>query len=306
MPASRKSSSVYHPRYWPHWLLVGVLRGLAFLPLSAQRWLGRNVGRLSYRLLKGRREITRINLSLCFPEKDGAEIEALVRAHFESVGIGFFETLSAWWKPSSTLAPHLRVEGLENLEAARREGGVILLTGHFTTLELAARALCEAGVTFHAMYRRHNDPVFERVMQRVRSKHSGRPALQREQLRPLVRALRQGEAIWYGPDQALPQGMLFVDFFGVPTPTLSATSKLAEYGRAKVVPFYPRREGRDLVVRIAPAWTDFPSDDLEADARRVNAALEDGVRMALPDYFWIHRRFKIRPPGMAPVYPKRK
>ena len=306
MQPSRTSSSAFHPRYWPHWLLVGVLRALAWLPLSAQRGLGRQLGRLSHRLLKRRREITRINLSLCFPDKAPDEIDALVRAHFVSVGIGFFETLSAWWQPSRVLAPRLKVEGLEHLEAAKREGGVILLTGHFTTLELAARALCEAGVTFHAMYRRHNDPVFERVMQALRSRHSGRPALQREQLRPLVRALRQGEAIWYGPDQALPQGTLFVDFFGVPTPTLSATSKLAEYGRARVVPFYPRREGRNLVVRIEPAWENFPSDDVAKDARRVNAALEEGVRMALPDYFWIHRRFKIRPPGLPPVYPKRR
>ena len=305
MPTPAANRSLLHPRYWPHWLLIGLLRLLAMLPLAAQRAVGSGLGRLAHRLLGRRRVITRTNLRLCFPDLPEAEIDALVHAHFRSIGRGLFETLSAWWKPSRALAPTLQVEGLEHLHAAQREGGVILLTGHFTTLELAARALCEAGVRFHAMYRPHNNPVFDHVMRDLRRQRSGAEALPRDRLRALVKALRGGGAIWYGPDQTLRQDSVFVDFFGVPTATLTATAKLARSGRARVVPFFARREGNRLIVRIDPAWENFPSGDERADARRVNAAIEDAVREAMPDYFWIHRRFKIRPPGAPSVYPRR-
>lgn len=303
MARRRKPSHRAHPRYWPVWLLVGTLRALALLPMGLLGGLGSGIGRLAYRLLPERRRVTRINLRLCFPQKTSGEIETLVHAHFVSVGRGIFETLAAWWKPASALAGRLQVEGLEHLHAAQAKGGVILLTGHFTTLELAARALCDAGVRFHAMYRPHGNPVIDHLMCRLRRKRSGAEALPREQLKPLVRALRSGGAIWYGPDQTLSRDSLFIDFFGVPTPTLTATAKLAHAGRARVVPFFPRRENGRLVVRVHPAWEDFPSGDAETDARRVNSAIEDAVREAVPDYFWIHRRFKIQPPGAAPVYP---
>lgn len=303
MADPRNTRQLTHPRYWPAWLLVGMLRLIALLPMRWLQLIGGALGRLTYRLLPGRREVTRINLRLCFPDYAEQAIDDLARAHFDSLGRGMLETLAAWWKPSRALAPWLSVEGIEHLRAAESEGGVILLTGHFTTLELGARALCEAGVVFHAMYRPHPNPVIDHVMRDMRRKRSGADALPRNELRRLLRALRAGGAIWYGPDQTLSRDSVFIDFFGVPTPTLTATAKLARAGQARVVPFFPRREGNRLVVRIHAPWPDFPGGDTEADARRVNSAIEAGVREAIPDYFWIHRRFKRRPPGSAPVYP---
>jgi KDO2-lipid IV(A) lauroyltransferase len=306
MAKKRTETHLAHPRHWPVWLLVGLLRVIALLPMGLLSALGSGIGRLTYWLLPARRRVTRINLRLCFPDKSSEAIEALVHAHFVSVGRGMLETLAAWWKPPKVLASRLRVEGIEHLHEAQAKGGVILLTGHFTTLELAARALCDAGVVFHAMYRSHGNPVIDHIMCRLRRKRSGAEPLPRERLRPLLRALRDGGAIWYGPDQTLPRDSVFVDFFGVPTPTLTATAKLASFGRASVVPFFPHRENGELVVRVLPAWENFPSGDEEADARRVNAAIEAAVREAVPDYFWIHRRFKLQPLGAPPVYPERR
>lgn len=253
--------------------------------------------------MPGRRHIARTNLQLCFPDMPAARIRVLTRAHFRSVGIGVFETLAAWWQSDAVVAPRVRVSGLENLAAAQRDGsGVILLTGHFTTLEMAARALCIAGVPFHAMYRPHNNPVFDREIREMRARRTGVAAIPRANLRALVRSLRAGGAIWYGPDQTLDRDIIFTDFFGVPTATLRATARLAGMGRARVVPFFARREGEMLHVVIQPAWENFPSGDEYADAQRVNAAIEHGTREAMADYFWLHRRFKLQPPGKPPVY----
>jgi KDO2-lipid IV(A) lauroyltransferase len=275
---------------------------LIWLPIPILVRAGDGLGWLSGRLLKSRRGVVITNLRLCFPDREANDLEALADAHFRSLGRGIFETGLAWWAPDWRLRSRCSVEGLEHLAAAQAQGGVLLLTGHFTTLEIAARALCLAGVRFHAMYRPYSNPIFDYYMHRWRAQRSGLDALPREDLRKLVRALRDGRAIWYAPDQSISREAVFVDFFGVPSLTLTATARLARMGRAKVLPYFPRREKGRWVVRFEPAWAEYPSGDDEADARKVNAALERGVEAALPDYFWIHRRFKQRPPGEASIY----
>lgn len=291
------------PPHWPTWLAIGVLRGLCLLPVPLLIRLGEALGLLASRLSPSRRRVALINFQLCFPDRSPAEHEHLVREHFKALGVGVFEAGLAWWASDARLRRHCRIEGREHLEAVRQQGrGMLLLTGHFTTLELGARLLCLAGQPFHAMYRPYNNAVADFCMHRWRENRSKLPALPRDELRPLVRALREGRAIWYAPDQTLdPRASVFAPFFGVPTLTLTATSKLAQIGRAAVVPYFPAREDGGWCIRIQPALTDFPGDDETADAARINAVLEQGMAPVLPQYFWTHRRFKRRPPGAPPL-----
>lgn len=292
------------PRWWPAWLALGGARLLTLLPIRWQQALGAALGRLVGRLLKRRRRVVRINLQLCFPALDPEAIEALVDGHFEALGLGLFEALQCWFVSDARLRPYIEVVGIEHLDAAQAGGrGVLLLTGHFTTLELAARAVCMTTRPFHAMYRPANNPFIDWWMRRMRELRSGLAALPKDDLRALIRALRAGGAIWYGPDQTLEvPGAAFVPFFGVPTLTLTATSRLAEMGRASVVPFFPERIGGRYRITLLPALENFPSGDDVADARRVNALLEDAIRKCPEQYFWTHRRFKHRPPGEPDVY----
>jgi len=292
------------PRWWLAWLGLGFARLLCALPIRWQQGLGAALGRLVGRLLGSRRRIVRINLELCFPELDPAAIEALVTGHFEALGIGLFEALQCWFASDARLAPFVEVVGIEHLDAAHADGhGVLLLTGHFTTLELAARAVRMTGRGFHAMYRPADNLFVDWWMRRMRELRAGLAALPKDDLRALIRALRAGGAIWYGPDQTLEvPGATFVPFFGVPALTLTATSRLAQMGRAKVVPFFPERHGGRYRITMQPALDNFPSGDDVADARRINALLEDAIRKCPEQYFWTHRRFKHRPPGAPDVY----
>ena len=119
-----------------------------------------------------------------------------------------------------------------------------------------------------------------------------------------MRVLRAGEAVWYGPDQTLDTtGSVFVPFFGRPALALTATGKLAQLGRASVLPYYPRYLGKGRwKVTILPPLDNFPSGDDTADAARVNRLLEDAVRAAPLEYFWLHRKYKFQPPGIEPPY----
>lgn len=302
--APRFSPRFLGPRYWPTWLALGLVRLLCQLPLSWLIAAGERLGRAFGRIAHRRRHVVDTNLRLCFPELEEAQRNYLIDAHFAALGAGIFETAAAWFSPDRKFRAIGEVTGLEHLQAARAGGhGVLLLTGHFTTLEIAARYLCLAGVRFHAMYRPLENPLFDYWMHGWREQRSGLPALPKDELRSLVRALRKGDAIWYGPDQTLEApNAVFVPFFGVPTLSLTATSRLADMGRARVVPFFPQRIGRRYRIVIGPALENFPSGDDSADARRVNALIEDAVRLCPEQYFWIHRRFKYQPKGMPDVY----
>lgn len=308
MAAPTLKSTHFHPRYWPTWLGIVAIWALSWLPISLLLALGSGLGWLAGKLLRGRRRVVRVNLELCFPEFDAKTRERHVDAHFRALGAGLFEAAIAWFSPDWRLRPRGEVVGLENLQAAQADGsGVLLLTGHFTTLEIGARYLCLDGVKFHAMYRPYNNAVFDYFMHRWREGRSGLPALPRDDLRVLVKALRNGKAIWYAPDQSLDQRIsVFAPFFGVPVGTITATARLAQMGRAKVVPYFPERVGGRYRVVIGKALEDFPAGDELADAMRVNQALEAGIRRAPAQYFWIHRRFKRVPPGTPNPYRKQR
>jgi KDO2-lipid IV(A) lauroyltransferase len=293
------------PDYWGTWLGITLLWLICQLPITWVLRLGDGLGRLAWRLMGRRREIVRTNLRLCFPQLDEAGREALARAHFSALGSGVFEAGLAWFASDARLAPYFRVEGQEHLDAALTSGcGLLLLTGHFTTLEIGARILCTTlRLPFHAMYRPYNNAVLDFCMHRWRERRAQLDALPRDDIRRLIRALREGHAIWYAPDQTLdPKLSVFVPFFGVPTLSLTATSRLARMGRAGVLPYFPRRDAQGWAIRFLPMLEAFPGEDETADAARINGVLEAGVHLAPAQYFWIHRRFKWRPPGEAKLY----
>ncbi len=305
-PAARRPlpRALLHPRHWPTWLGVGLVWLLSWIPVRVQMLLGAALGWCAGRLLRRRRQVVRVNLGIAYPQLSPVARERLVDAHFKELGRGVFETALAWFAPDWRLRRRGEVVGLEHLQAAMADGaGVLLLTGHFTTLEIGARFLCLAGVKFHAMYRPYNNAVMDHLMHGWREGRSGLPALAREDLRPLVRALRSGRAIWYAPDQTLDARLsVYAPFFGTPVRTITATARLAQMGRARVVPYFPQRVGGRYRITILPALSDFPGSDDVADAARINAVIERGIAPAPSQYFWVHKRFKGLPPGTPPVY----
>jgi len=277
---------------------------LTRLPFSLQMHSGRVIGWLAGRLARRRRHIARVNIALCFPQLNAREQARLVNAHFLSLGLGVVETALCWWGREAQLRRHYHLIGEQHLEAARARGeGVILLSAHFTTLELGGRLLA-LSQPFHVLYRPHKNPLFETVMQRARRRRF-ETAIQREDTRTLLKSLRENHAVWYAPDQNHGgDHSLFATFFGIQASTLTTTSRLAKLSGAAVVPFFqtrlPGNQGYMLVV--CPALENFPGDDLHADAQRINRLVEAVVREMPEQYLWVHRRFKTRPEGEHSPY----
>lgn len=296
--------SLWSPRYWP--VHAGMALGwlAARLPFPVQMALGRVLGRLAYWLMPGRRRVARTNLGLCFPELDTDARRSLLREHFRSLGIGVIETAMSWWTPTRNLRRLARIEGLEHLHAALDAGrGVILLSAHFTTLEIGGRLL-SLHAPFHVLYRRHKNAAFEAVMQRARERHFEK-AIPRDDMRGMLRSLKANMPVWYAPDQNYgAEHSVFVSFFGIPAATITATARLARISGARVVPFFQERlpGSKGYRLRLYPALENFPTDDETADTQRVNDLIEAEIRRMPAQYLWAHRRFKTRPPGAAPVY----
>lgn len=289
----------FAPRHWPVWLGVGLCMALARLPWGVQRALGAAVGGLALRLLPDRREAARTNLALCLPELDEAAREALLRANFRDVGIGLFEFARAWWGEVAPMRANARIEGLDTLQRLQAEGrGVLLVSGHFMTLELCGRLLCDH-VPLAGMYRRHRSPVMEWAVLRGRLRYAS-AMYGNGDTRAAIRHLKRGGVLWYAPDQDMRgKDTVFAPFFGIPAATITATHQFARMTGCAVVPFFHRREGADYVLRVGQPLAPFPSDDAVADSAAVNAAIEAMVRQAPSQYLWLHRRFKRQPDGRS-------
>ncbi|HEY9199517.1 MAG TPA: LpxL/LpxP family Kdo(2)-lipid IV(A) lauroyl/palmitoleoyl acyltransferase [Gammaproteobacteria bacterium] len=297
-------SSLWSPRYWP--IHIGMALGwlAAQLPFRVQMTLGRTLGSFAYLLMRGRRRVARTNLGLCFPELDTDARRRLLREHFRSLGLGVIETAMSWWAPAARLRGLAHIEGLENLHTALAVGrGVILLSAHFTTLEIGGRLL-SLHAPFHVLYRRHKNAAFEAVMQRARARHFEK-AIPRDDMRGMLRSLKANMPVWYAPDQNYgAEHSIFVSFFGIPASTITATTRLARISGARVVPFFQERlpGAAGYRLKLYPALENFPTDDEAVDTQRINDLIEAEIRRIPAQYLWAHRRFKTRPPGAAPVY----
>ncbi len=291
------------PRTWPAWCGIGLLALAARLPWPLQRALGRAIGAALRTAMRERRRVAARNLALCFPADDDATRDALLREHFAALGTGLFEFGRAWWGSVQPLNRGLRIEGLEHLAAARAGGrGVIVVSGHFTTLEVCGRLLCEAGVPLAGMYRPYADAAMEWAVLRGRARYAA-AMFRKQDVRGAARHLKRGGLLWYAPDQDPSRGdSAYVPFFGQPAHSLTSTHQLARMSGAAVLLFsHRRRDDGGFDLSLAPALEDFPSADATADTARVIAGVEAMVRAAPAQYLWIHRRFKRRPDG-AKVY----
>jgi KDO2-lipid IV(A) lauroyltransferase len=264
--------------------------------------LGRAIGSLAARLPLSFVRIARTNMGICLPELSDRQRELLLKEHFKSLGIGIFETAISWWGSKQRVARIAQLEGAAHLRAALERGrGAILLSAHFTTLEIGARTLCDGTPgSVNIMYRPTGNAVLERFLARNRSSQAKR-AIPRDDVRTLISSLKANEPVWYAPDQAYrKKGAEMVPFFGIPAATNTATSRLARMTGAAVLPYFPERlpNGKYRMV-IYPMLENFPSDNPAADAKRFNELIEAQVRRVPEQYLWIHRRFK----GLSPDYP---
>lgn len=293
-----------HPRYWPTWLGLGILYLIIKFPYRLQLQFGKNLGRISYYLLKKFRRIAEINLKLCFPELSNEERESLLKKQFQSLGMGLIESAMAWWMPDHKLDSLIHVQGLEYLqEALAKKKGVLILSAHFTSLDICGRLFSNI-FPMYVVYREQKNRVIDRLLKQHRNFNWMQP-IHRHAIRQIIKILKQNKAIWYAADQDYgPTHSIFPPFFNISTATISTPSRYANRTEAQVVTLFYHRlpKGKGYQITIGPILESFGQGDDYQDMLRFNQLLEQAIRAHPDQYLWIHRRFKTRPQNDPYLY----
>ena len=280
-------------------LLMWLLQWLPYPLLAA---CGRGFGRLFHLFGRHRRHVAQVNLDLCFPQLDAAQKSALARRHFACFGRSFLERGLLWWASPARIRRLVRVEGGERL-AALKDRPLILLVPHFIGLDAAwTRLSMEHDMS--GIYASQKNPVFNAALYKGRARFGKSIMLSRQDgTRRGIKAIKSGYPFFYLPDLDYgKRDTIFVPFFGVQAATITGLSRLARLTGATVLPVIARMEDDGYRIAIGAPWADFPGTDIEADTRRMNAFIEQEVLTMPEQYFWLHRRFKTRPPGEQRPY----
>ncbi len=305
MAADRKPLHHYlAPATWPTWAGLGLLRVISWLPHSFALLIGRGIGRFAHLIGGKRRAIVRCNIGLCFPDLTTGDRDALTRRHFAALGMSMVEMALGRWASDAHLTAITTIEGVNHvLEAVNDGHGVILLSAHFTTLEISGRILKLSIPPFDAVYRK-NRSAFTTEILRTGRERSAANTIEKRDIKAMVRSLRKGGIVWYAPDQSYNRkGAEVLPFFGVPSMHTTATSTLARLANAVAIPYFPARlaNGR-YHLKILPPLEDFPSDDLIEDTNKYIRVLEEQVRQFPEQYLWVHRKFKDLPESYPDYY----
>lgn len=295
----------FAPAYWGMWLAFGFLWLLLFLP---QRWrvaIGARLGDLFYYISKRSRRSAERNVELCFPELNPWMRRDLLRRHFRAFGAAMMAVSLLWWASVARLRKLVRFRDREHYDRALAAGkNIILLAPHFLGLEVAGVFLAHERRIL-SMYKQPRNDLLDWLQRRQRQRFGGALFERDSHLKGLVRIVRAGYPFYYLPDQNPGDGShVFAPFFGVPTATLTALSRIARLTGAVVIPCFsrilPKGEGYEIIFK--PPLENFPTDDAFADAARMNRIIEDAVREMPEQYMWTYRRFKNRPEGEPSVY----
>ena len=299
-----RASDYLHPRYWLMWITIGLLRFTTLFSYSVHLSVGRFLGRIIHRIAGKRENVIDTNLRLCFPQKTLEERKQIKDKAYENLGISLLELAMCWWWKPERLKPLVEIRGLEHVERClQNKQAVILLSGHFTSLELGGRLLALT-LPFQAMYRTQKNPLFDSLLYTKRQGYLV-DVISRKNTRRMIKGIRSLIPTWYAPDQNFAhERNVFAPFFGVPTATITASSRLAESGRAAMLPYYPERksDGSGYILWIKPPLENFPSGDDLTDATAINASIEQFVLQNPDQYMWVHQRFKTRPEGEPSIY----
>ncbi len=303
IPLPRYTWSMLAPRYWAIWLAIGLMRLVVLLPFSLAMALGSGLGWLFFQLASSRRHIARINLSLCFPALCPAELDVLLQKHAHDTGRGMMESLFALWSRRLPSNITLTWENRELLDQALAKGrGVILLGLHMNCMDMVGR-LINPCYRLDYMYQTHRNVLLNTALTRARRQHYGE-AIDRKDIRHLLRRLKQNKIIWYAADQD--QGIhhgVFSCFFGIQAATVTAISRLARLNNSTVILIsYVRHEAAPGYQVRLTCPCNFPCGEDNEDAYTLNRFYEQAISYSPEQYMWLHRKFKTRPPGTPERY----
>jgi len=296
---------------WLHnlfnFLALNLLRLFAFLPYTITVHVGYGLGWLASHIPNSRRQVVKTNLRLCFPNLSEKEIDALALEHWKLFGRSVLERSRIWLGRGKQITDIVTIDSAITLGDRKPR---LLINPHFVGLEGGFMALSVLASEYDwprgaGLYQNMKNPFFNQKMIEWRNRFGGKSIERQSRLRDLIREIQTGNFIFIAPDIDLgPRDSVFVPFFGIQTNTITSVSRLAKLSGAEVCLMTTtlNEDHKGYTCHISKPLPDFPSDDVEKDTARLNQYIEDLVRERPAEYYWVHKRFKHRPPGQASLY----
>ncbi len=287
------------PRYWPTWLGLAVLRVLCLLPLPVIAMLGQGLGEIFYWISPARRRIAYKNIRVCFPEKTANECRKITRRNFHYTGQAMLSTPKNWWMSKRRFNQSIEIINRHYYDEALAAGrNIILLSPHFVSIEVAGLRLAQERMMY-SMYQYAKNALVDEIVIRGRTRFGGDVIERKAPLRTLIKAIKSGAPFLYLPDQDAGRKGIFVPFFHELASTMPMLAKFVAVGDAVVIPVGTRTKpwGQGYTITFLPALENYPSGDDVQDTTRMNQAVEELIRPHPEQYFWVHKRFKTRPPA---------
>jgi KDO2-lipid IV(A) lauroyltransferase len=287
-----------------YFLARGLIAILQWLPLPLVARLGRFGGGVAYRLDGRHRRVTLDNLRMCFKdEKTEEEIETLAKENFRRIGENYCCAIKTAAMSPEQLRPHVEFVQPEQLQPPRR---MVMAIGHFGNFELYARFQnFSPGYQCATTYRALKQPELNAILQSVREK-SGCLFFERRTDGPLLRAVMHKDNIILGLLADQSSRGLRAPFFGHDCDTGLAPAVFAlryhcELHTAFCFRLAPAKWRLELGDKIETLEKGEPrsSEDIMRD---VNRSFEKAIRRDPANWFWVHRRWKIKSPS-APAEP---
>lgn len=303
-PSTDGPLGAYAPRFWLSWLIVGLSWLLAKTPARAQSPIARGLAKLCANTGLLRSQIIRRNIERCFPELEAREKDALVEENLYSTVLCLFDLLVMVWGQREDILRRGEIIGEQYLrDALARDEPLILVSGHSTPFLLGLAKLTEI-TPFAAVYRRMDNPVLEAQLYQRAAKNYPIETIHRKEIPRMLNRLADTSMVAILPDQdfGVNRGT-FIDFFGIKTATITAIPQYARSANARVIlGITHRKPNGGYALELKPALENYPSGDDVADTVTWSNWLEGFIREHPADYFWIHKRFKTRPPGEGKFY----
>jgi KDO2-lipid IV(A) lauroyltransferase len=287
-----------------------LLRLMGALPRNAARRAGAALGFLAWCVLPNLRRTGLRNLELAFPELPAEGRLRLLRGVYRHLGwqLGEFCQMPRYTRENTR--DLIRYEGLDHYLAASQRGkGVLIVTGHLGAWELSSFWHSLMGHPMTMVIRRLDNPRVDKLVNDIRCLHGNRVVHKDDFARGLLQAMRRGDTVGILMDTNMtpPQGV-FVPFFGVPACTASGLARVALRTGAAVLPgFLVWEPAEDKYVlhfdeQIPLIATGDDEHDVLANTAQFTAAIEVFIRRYPDQWLWVHRRWKTRPEGEAPIY----
>jgi Kdo2-lipid IVA lauroyltransferase/acyltransferase len=287
-----------------YWLARFAVATLEWTPRRVADVLGHCYARLLDLALPRLRRVAMRNLELAYPKKTVAERKRIADGVYRSIGrilVAFARFPSI---DEDSVRDWIRYEGYEHFEEARLRGkGVLFATAHLGNWELSAFSHALMARPMHVVVRPLDNPKIDALVEKRRGMSGNFVITKRDFVRPMMRALRNNEAVGVLVDQnsTLDNGV-FVDFFGTPACVATGFAKLAARSGAAVIPGFALWRERDqrYVLKFYPI-VEMTGDEVE-DTRAVQRSLEAAIAAHPDQWLWVHRRWKTRPPGEPGIY----